>query len=81
MDAKIKEIEELLANTELEMNYWNDHTTNDNCIFLNIVDKDILKNTISSLFIDEKYNNMKKNAVIASQYFLYSNIAKKAIGL
>ena len=55
--------------------------TNDNCIFLNIVDKEILKNSINSLFINEEYYNKKKNAVIASQYFLYSNIAKKAIEL
>lgn len=33
MDSKIKEIEELLANAESEMNYWNEHTENDECIF------------------------------------------------
>lgn len=33
MDTKIKEIEKLLANAESEMDYWNDHTTNDDCIF------------------------------------------------
>ena len=33
MNEKVKEIEELFACAELEMNYWNEHTENDNCIF------------------------------------------------
>lgn len=33
MDAKIKEIEKLLANAESEMNYWSEHIESDDCIF------------------------------------------------
>lgn len=33
MEEKLKEIYKLMEDAESEMNYWRDHTENDNCIF------------------------------------------------
>lgn len=33
MKEKIEEIKSALVNAESEMNYWSDHTENDNCIY------------------------------------------------
>ena len=64
--------------------YWEGMShvdVNGNAILLRNVNKDIIKETITSLINTEKYKDMKKKAkAIASTFFLSEN-ANKAVGL
>lgn len=50
----------------------------DNCVLLETEETHELQNALNTI-VNEKYDQMKQNAVKASKFFLYSEIAKKAI--
>lgn len=54
---------------------------NGNCIFVKGEDAKELKNTILSMINNDNFRLYKSKAFAAAQNFLYSQIAKKAIGL
>ena len=63
---------------------WNEMThmnVNDNCIFVKGEDVDELQSVIEKMIDKDYYLLQKGKAEIAANSFLYSDIAKKAIGL
>ena len=50
----------------------------DNCVLLETEETYELQNALNTI-VNEKYDQIKQNAVKASKFFLYSEIAKKAI--
>ena len=54
---------------------------NGNCLFVKGEDEDELADSIQQMSNPLKYSKMKELSIEASKHFLYSEIAKKAIGL
>lgn len=54
---------------------------NGNCIFINSDNSSELKDALNRMADKEFYRQQREKAVVASKLFLYSDIAKKAIGL
>lgn len=66
------------------LKHWNEMThmnVNDNCIFVKGEDVDELQSVIEKMIDKDYYLLQKGKAEIAANSFLYSDIAKKAIGL
>lgn len=66
------------------LKHWNDMThtdVNGNCIFVKGEDVGELKGIIKKMLDKDFYSSQKDKAVKASQFFLYSDISKKAINL
>ncbi len=64
------------------LKYWNEMThmnINGNCSFIKDENSEELKNTISEITKNSTLTQMKAKADEASKYFLYSDIARKAI--
>lgn len=64
------------------LKYWNEMThmnINGNCSFIKNENSEELKNTISEITKNSTLTQMKAKADEASKYFLYSDIARKAI--
>lgn len=66
------------------LKHWNEMThmdINGNCIFIKGDDISELKDAISKMINKDFYLQQKEKASNVAQFFLYSDIAKKAIGL
>lgn len=65
------------------LKHWDEMThmnVNDNCIFVKGEDIDELQQVIEQMLCGDYYRQQKAKAEIAATSFLYSDIAKKAIG-
>lgn len=65
------------------LKHWNEMThmnINGNCIFIKGDDVDELKKVIERMLNIDYYYSQKSKAIIAANYFLYSDISRKAIG-
>lgn len=66
------------------LKYWDEMTHTDingNCFFVKGEDIDELEESIKKMISIDVYSQTRKRAIEASQYFIYSEISKKAIGL